>query len=32
VRVRVRHSGQPGGHDLKFYFPKLKYRNEYVYG
>jgi hypothetical protein len=30
--MRTGHSGQPGGHDLKFYFPKLKYRNEYVYG
>jgi hypothetical protein len=23
------HSGQPGGHNLKFDFPKFKYLNEY---
>jgi hypothetical protein len=28
----LRHSGQPGEHDLMFCFPEFKYWNEYAYG
>jgi hypothetical protein len=30
--VSQRHSEQPDGHDFKFYAPKFKYWNEYIYG